>query len=129
MAGRGDGDDAAGDVIEQQVGEREVAEVVGAELQLEAVVGGRSGGTITPALLISRSISPSQPSANARTEARSARSSGRTSTLPGMPAAALAPFSALRTARTTRALRSASAVAAARPMPLLAPVTIAVRPL
>ena len=39
VAGRGDRHDAAGDVLEQQVGEREVAEVVGAELQLEAVGG------------------------------------------------------------------------------------------
>ena len=37
----GNGDDAAADVLEQQVGEREVAEVVGAELELEAV--GRAG--------------------------------------------------------------------------------------
>ena len=37
VGARGDGDDAAGDVLQQQVGEREVAEMVGAELQLEAV--------------------------------------------------------------------------------------------
>ena len=36
---RGDHDDAVGDLGQQQVGEREVAEVVGAELQLEAVLG------------------------------------------------------------------------------------------
>ena len=44
-------------VVEQQAGEREVAEVVGAELQLETVGGGLPcGGYITPALLISRSM-------------------------------------------------------------------------
>ena len=44
-------------VVEQQAGEREVAEVVGAELQLEAVLGGLAVGVyITPALLISRSM-------------------------------------------------------------------------
>ena len=86
-----------------------------------------SGGTITPALLISRSMAPSQPAANARTEARSARSSGRTSA-PGMPAAAAAPLAVSRTASTTRAPAPASAWAAARPIPELAPVTIAVRP-
>ena len=43
--------------VEQQAGEGEVAEVVGAELQLEPVGGGaRAGVYITPALLISRSI-------------------------------------------------------------------------
>jgi len=34
-----------------------------------------SGGTMTPALLISRFTSPAQPAANSRMEARSARSS------------------------------------------------------
>ena len=47
-----------------------------------------SGGIMTPALLISRSISPSQPAANSRTEARLARSSRRTSVVPGIVAAA-----------------------------------------
>ena len=43
--------------IEQQAGEGEVAEVVGAELQFEAVLGGRPSAVyITPALLISRSM-------------------------------------------------------------------------
>ena len=35
----GDGDDSVGDVREQQVGEREVTEVIRADLPLEAVVG------------------------------------------------------------------------------------------
>ena len=82
-----------------------------------------------PALLISRSISPSQPAANARIEARLARSSRRTSVVPGICAAAALPLSVLRTASTTRAPSAASALAAARPMPLLAPVTMTVRPL
>jgi hypothetical protein len=43
------------------------------------------------------------------------------------PAAAL-PFSMLRTASTTRAPAPARAAAVACPMPLLAPVTIAVLP-
>ena len=86
-----------------------------------------SGGTITPALLISRSTSPCQSAANARMEPRLARSSGRTSA-PGMPAAAASPFVVSRTARTTCAPAPASARAAARPMPELAPVMIAVRP-
>ena len=44
-------------VVEQLAGEREVAEVVGAELQLETVLGGCLVGVyITPALLISRSM-------------------------------------------------------------------------
>jgi AcrR family transcriptional regulator len=86
------------------------------------------GGTITPALLISSSISPSHEEANSRTEARLARSSARTSVSPGIAAAAARPRSRSRTASTVRAPARASACAAARPMPLLAPVTIAVRP-
>ena len=44
-------------VVQQQPGEREVAEVVGAELQLEAVLRwSPSAVYITPALLISRSM-------------------------------------------------------------------------
>ena len=87
-----------------------------------------SGGIITPALLISRSMSPSQPAANARTESRLDRSSSRTSVIPVIDVAAVRPFSVFRTASTTRAPLAASALAAARPMPLLEPVTIAVRP-
>jgi hypothetical protein len=87
-----------------------------------------SGGIITPALLISRWMSPSQPAAKARTESRLARSSGRTSVAPGMAAAAASPLATSRTASTTPAPALASAAAAARPMPLLAPVTITVRP-
>src|ERR1019366_3461194 len=87
-----------------------------------------SGGTITPALLINRSISPSHPAASSRTDARLARSRRRTSVSPGMAAAAASPLSVLRTASTTWAPAPASARAAARPMQLLAPVTIALRP-
>ena len=86
------------------------------------------GGTMTPALLTSRSSGPLQPSANSRTDARLARSSRRTSVVPGIAAAAVSPFAVSRTARTTRAPAPANARAAARPMPLLAPVTITLRP-
>ena len=48
--------------------------------------------------------------------------------LPAICAAASRPLSRLRTARTTWAPAAASAVAAARPMPLLAPVTMTVVP-
>ena len=78
----------AGDVPEQEVGEGEVAEVVGSELQLEAVGGHRLGGIMIPALLISRSISPSQPAANSLIESRLARSRRRTSVVPVICAAA-----------------------------------------
>ena len=87
-----------------------------------------SGGIMIPALLMRMSIGPSQPAANSLTEARLARSSRRTSVVPGICDAAASPLSVLRTARTTRAPWSASAVAAARPMPLLAPVTMTVLP-
>ncbi len=51
----GDRDDPSRDVRQQEVREGEVAEVVGAELQLEAVAVRDSGGIMTPALLMSRS--------------------------------------------------------------------------
>src|SRR5271156_461483 len=84
---------------------------------------------MTPALLMRMSMSSLQPSANSCTDARLARSSCRTSTAPGMAAAAALPLSVSRTARTTCAPAPASIEAAARPMPLLAPVTTTVRSL
>src|ERR1700712_5291668 len=80
-----------------------------------------------PALLISTSTA-SIESANARTEDRSCRSSLRTSTCPGIPAAAALPFSRLRTATITVAPTLASSLAVTSPRPLLAPVTMTVRP-
>src|SRR5262249_44669785 len=80
-----------------------------------------------PALLISTST-PSTPSAKARTDARSCRSSLRTSTSPVMEAAASSPFDVLRTARIVLAPTRASSRAVTSPKPLLAPVTITVRP-
>ncbi|SLJ05543.1 Uncharacterised protein [Mycobacteroides abscessus subsp. abscessus] len=68
----------------------------------------RCGTAITPALLISTSTR-SVPAAKARTEARSAMR--------------------LRQANTTSAPARASARAATAPSPLLAPVTMNVRPL
>ena len=45
VAGRGDGDDAVADLRQQEVREREVAEVVRADLQLEPVGGARARGS------------------------------------------------------------------------------------
>src|SRR5881409_3479699 len=87
-----------------------------------------SGVAMTPALLIRMSRSPCQESASSRTDARSARSRRRTSTVPGMPAAARSPLAVSRTASVTRAPARASSRAAMRPIPLLAPVTTTVRP-
>src|SRR5262249_23459835 len=89
-----------------------------------------------PALLISTcSGSPRarNSSAQARTEARSARSSGRNTTAPfpasaEMRATAARPFSAERQATNTLPPRLARPVAVARPIPVLAPVTRKVRP-
>ncbi|MFD7655410.1 hypothetical protein ACFV4N_15675 [Actinosynnema sp. NPDC059797] len=102
-AGR-DGDDPLADTWQEQGGEREAPQVVGPELQLEAV--GRAGvrvcgGIMTPALLTSTSTGAVKSSANARIEDRSARSSRRTSTWPVMPAAASRPLAVSRTASTT----------------------------
>ena len=86
------------------------------------------GGAITPALLISTSIGPSSPSANAATEDRSARSSALTSSSPGRSATAALPLATSRQAHTTLAPAEASALAVTRPRPLFAPVTTNVRP-
>src|SRR6476646_2650214 len=85
------------------------------------------GTAMMPALLTSTST-PSTPSANERTDARSCRSSLRTSTSPVMVAAASSPLVVLRTARIVLAPTRASSRAVIRPRPLLAPVTITVRP-
>ena len=90
----------------------------------------RVGGAITPALLISTSTglpSAISPSANAATEARSARSIRRTSSrAPGSAARissrARSPLATVRTAITTCAPAPARRRAASRPVPLLAPV-------
>ena len=88
-----------------------------------------SGTAMTPALLISTSIWPSNPSAKACTEDRSARSSFCTSVSPAIAPAAVLPFEVSRTASTTRAPAPASSRAATSPMPLFAPVTTMVRSL
>src|SRR3954453_16234773 len=89
----------------------------------------RPAGTIMiPALLTRTWSGPVQASANARTEARSARPRGGPSTRPGISAAAARPRSRSRTARTTEAPAVARACAVARPRPLVAPVTTTVRP-
>src|SRR5439155_19152959 len=81
-----------------------------------------------PALLMRTSRSPVQAAANARTEARSSRSSSRTSVSPLIVAATRSPLAGSRTARTTLAPTPASARAVAAPIPLEAPVTTTVRP-
>src|SRR5947209_6432784 len=87
-----------------------------------------SGVAITPAVLTRTSRSPARPSAKARTEPRSERSSGLTSTAPLISAAAASPLAVSRTASVTRAPARASSRAAILPMPLLAPVTTTARP-
>src|SRR6266702_429142 len=86
------------------------------------------GIIITPALLTSRSSGPENWSANARTDARSARSSGAHSAPAPISRTAARPLSALRLATTTRAPWRATSCAVWYPMPLFPPVTTAVRP-
>ena len=121
MHDAGDGDHSAARPMEQggqqPTGEGEVAEVVGAELELNALGGiCRSGTPITPALLTSTS-SPSSLmstwSASRWTESRSARSRATTSTLaPGAMATirsrAARPRSRSRLANNTVAPLAAS---------------------
>src|SRR3954469_7536348 len=73
-------------------------------------------------------MSPSQVLAKARTVLRSVRSMWRTSPRPSIVAANSSPRCVLRTPITTWAPALASSVAAARPMPLVAPVITTVRP-
>ena len=128
MRGRADDHDPVGEPGQQQVGEREVAEVVGGEVQLDAVRRAcRTAAPARPALLTSTSTGPTS-AAKARTDDRSATSSSRTSTSPCIWSAAASPLSRLRTASTTWAPRSASALAVSGPMPPLAPVTTNRRP-
>ena len=112
-------------------GQREVAEVVGAELELEAVGGlARAAGPSRPALLISRS----RPVVRRRGSARRTRAPSRGSTGRAPPARAGAPGTAasisrraasplarLRHASTTRAPARASSRAVTSPSPLFAP--------
>src|ERR1700742_556961 len=80
-----------------------------------------------PALLIRMSTLVTF-SANSRTDDRSCRSSGRTSTSPSICPAAASPLPVLRTAMTILAPLHASSRAVTKPSPLLAPVMITVRP-
>src|SRR6516162_4655359 len=82
-----------------------------------------------PALLISTSTL-STPSANWRTDDRSCRSSRRTSTTlgPVICCAAASPLLVLRTAMMMLAPLPANSRAVSAPSPLLAPVTMTVRP-
>lgn len=96
----------------------------------------RRGMAMTPALFTStsrRGWSRRNRSAKARTEPRFATSSSATSTRdPALAdrirAAAASPFSRFLHASTTWPPREASARAASKPMPLLAPVTMKIRP-
>src|SRR4029077_12516234 len=97
----------------------------------------RRGGAITPALLTSRSrlsCAEANSPANARTDARLARSSGRSSSEASAEAvrctscSAFSPLTVSRQASATFAPLRASSRAVESPRPLLAPVTIAVRP-
>lgn len=88
----------------------------------------RNESVIVPALLTRMSTALSIPAAKSRIDSSEARSSGRTSTAPLISAAAAWPLSWSLTARMSRAPLATSAAAAARPIPLSAPVMIMVRP-
>ena len=115
---------------QQLQGEREVAEVVGAHLQLEAVRGRPArGGIMTPALFMRTSSDvrlPSSSSAQRRTDARSARSSAtvRASTAGAASrtcASAAAPRPSSRTASTSSAPAAAERDRRGEPQPVAGP--------
>ena len=117
------------DVGQQQVGQREVAEVVGAELHLEAVLGAPLGDG-HHAGVVDQDVEVALPRVGERAdrgevgEVERAHLGRRRRSA----AAAASPLATSRTASTTRAPARPSSRAAARPMPLLAPVTTKVRP-
>src|SRR5258708_7079987 len=93
-------------------------------------VSSRSGSAITPALLMSTSSGSLQPPTKAAMDARSARSTRPTSTVPApvvamMAAAVRSPASVSRTASVTAAPAPTSALAVSTPIPEEPPVTIA----
>ena len=93
-------DDPVLDLVAEQASQGEVAEVVGAHMRLEAV-GGAGQRQTHHASVVHQHINGFTESANARTLARSARSSSATSTPPDISAAARSAFSMLRQAITT----------------------------
>ena len=121
---------------QEEAGEGEVAEVVGADLQLEAVGGlaprrGHHAGVVDQQVEAGRRERLGEGAHRGqvgKVELRHVRrrAGGRRR---GSTSAAASPFSVLRHASVTAAPARASSRAAIRPMPLLAPVTTAVRPL
>ena len=118
------------DVREQQVREREVAEVVGADLHLEAV-GGPLLRDRHDAGVVDQHVEVGRPSRR-RTRAPRRGRRGRARAprvVPWHRRGRLLGRARRRARRARRARpRRASARAATRPMPLLAPVTTMVRP-
>jgi hypothetical protein len=68
----GERDDAVGDVVEQQAGQREVAEVVRADLRLEAV-GGASLGDGHDAGVVDEQVEVALPGLGERADGREVR--------------------------------------------------------
>ena len=129
MRARGDGHDAVADVRQEQVREREVAEVVGADLHLEAV-GGAPLRDRHHAGVVDQDVEVAVPGVGERPH----RGEVGEVELPdlGVPsivaAAGAAPGDVADGEDDARAGAGRSARAATRPMPLLAPVTTKVRP-
>ena len=105
-----------------------MAEVVGAELELEAVDGARQRRD-HHAGVVDEQVDIAVPAGGELADRGEAREVELADLgLAGHGRGGRLPLSRSRTARTTWAPAPASARAAARPMPLLAPVTITVRP-
>ena len=125
---RGDRDDPAGDVRQQQIGQDEVTEMVRADLALEAIGGSPFRDQHDPGV-VDEDVDGAGP--------RGREGSNRCQVLEvqrpdlgiaGIVAAMRSPLAGSRTARTTFAPAAASARALASPMPLEAPVTTTTRP-
>ena len=112
---------------QQQAGQREVAEVVGAELQLEAVGGAardrHHAGVVDQDVEVALQLvgEPAHRREVGEVEAAHVEVAVQLGDR-------VLPFAVSRHATTTRAPAAPSARAASRPMPLFAPVTTNVRP-
>ena len=124
---RADDHDPVGEPRQQQVGEREVAEVVGGQVQLDAVRRGaerqRQRAGVVDQHVDWADVLRERPHRRQVGDVQQP-----SSTSPGIWSAAALPRSRLRTASTTWAPRSARTLAVSRPMPPLAPVTTNRRP-
>ena len=120
-------DHPVGDLGQQQVGQREVAEVVGPDLAFEPV-DGQGVRHRHDAGVVDQNVDAVDAVGELPHRRQVLQIEPADLDSPVMPAAAALPLSRLRTATMTLAPTRASSRAVTSPRPLLAPVTMTVRP-